>query len=540
MIVAKIQREAEDERAAAHAASVAAVSEMLEDDETEHRQPWGNGQDTRNAQRRTVERPAPEFDAAKWNRLAAEDPDIAAAIASVARYGNYYVADLAASYLAIHDKQYLSRIVSVILAEAEAERSSSANSSSLPFEWEYDTKNSDSGAATRQWAESGESSAHQSNSSSRSDGQNQIAGSFEFVEWAARLWNSGGRQTVGLTVLAAFLVTALGGFADFAYEYSMYRSAQGDVDRLQAYGRQCWICTFKSQSDVEASSLRAQVRIIEEEGRRKQAVAVDEKSFRDAEGNIIRLGTYLQECGICAYADEARQQIARLEKGAADLAQSYQREQAVAVDTTNFLDAQGNVASLEAYLRTCTVCAHADEARQQIARSEDEAAHLEQSRQDEFNRDQRAYFEARDDIGKLIAYLGGCSVCAFKSAAEEQLRQLRKPAQPAEPPRQATWRITNSTGLAIGVLFFSQTRPGHAWPGSNMNWPMPPGKTADYNLACETGENICYGAFAPYRAEFWGVGTYGNQACSNCCFLCDGTVHAINLVLTGNGDDAVE
>ena len=228
-----------------------------------------------------------------------------------------------------------------------------------------------------------------------------------------------------------------------------------------------------------------------------------------------------------------------MQQEAADVAQIQQHEQAVAVDATSFQDAEGNIATLETYLRQCTICAHADAARQQIARLEKEAAALAQSFQEERNRneqanDERAYLEARGNIDKLIGYLGGCFGCAFKSAAEEELRRLQQPAQPAEPPRQVTWRITNSTGLAIGVLFFSQTRPGQAWPGSNMNWPMTPGNTANYNLACETGERICYGAFAPYRSEFWGVGTYGNQACSNCCFLCDGTVHAINLVLSGN------
>jgi len=95
--------------------------------------------------------------------------------------------------------------------------------------------------------------------------------------------------------------------------------------------------------------------------------------------------------------------------------------------------------------------------------------------------------------------------------------------------------MTNYTDFSLGSQFFSQTRAGFRWPGSNMNWPMSPGQSSNYNLGCETGEKICYGAAAPYRTESWGVGAIGNQYCANCCITCDGGVHAFNLVSDGGG-----
>ena len=399
----------------------------------------------------------------------------------------------------------------MILAEAQADRSSPANSSSLQFDRDHANTpsfatNAGGNDRARSPGQQGPSFAREYDLSSRSANQNQNPGSLEFVGRSARPSNSDARRTVELFAVVAFLVASIGTLADVAYEYSTYRSARGDAVRLRAYGHQCWICTFKADGENEANSIETQARVIEDQDRRNQAVALDTTSFQEAQANIAGLEAYLRTCTVCTHADEARRQVARLEMEAA--AQTFRDKQAVALDTTSFQEAQGNIAGLEAYLRTCTVCTHADEARQQVARLEKETTDLEQSRLD--------------------------------ASRKKELRQLRQPAEPAEPPRQVTWRVTNSTGLAIGVSFFSQARPGHAWPDANRNWPMIPGATADYNLACETGERICYGAFAPYRREFWGVGIQGNQACSNCCFSCDGTIHAINLITTENSGGGLE
>ena len=69
VIVAKIQQEAEERRVAAYPAPDAATqnptavgNETLEGGEREHRRFGGTGQDAANANRRTAERLAPQFD----------------------------------------------------------------------------------------------------------------------------------------------------------------------------------------------------------------------------------------------------------------------------------------------------------------------------------------------------------------------------------------------------------------------------------------------------------------------------------------------
>ena len=40
-------------------------------------------------------------------------------------------------------------------------------------------------------------------------------------------------------------------------------------------------------------------------------------------------------------------------------------------------------------------------------------------------------------------------------------------------------------------------------------------------LECETGEQICYGAWARGNSNtYWGVGMNNSQRCSNCCGIC--------------------
>jgi len=60
------------------------------------------------------------YDAAKWKALVEFDSDIAEANKQVAVYGEQYVDQLAAAYLALNEKQYLPSIVQKIVARAQA------------------------------------------------------------------------------------------------------------------------------------------------------------------------------------------------------------------------------------------------------------------------------------------------------------------------------------------------------------------------------------------------------------------------------------
>ena len=280
-------------------------------------------------------------------------------------------------------------------------------------------------------------------------------------------------------------------------DYSMFRAAHDDADRLEAYESQCWICAFKRQAAAEANSVRV-IAAGREELRRRNALSADEeKLFREAQADIGQLESYLSSCEICAFSNLAKAQVTRLKQQAAD------SQAAVSLHAT------------------------------------------------EVAKDEESYPEAHGDIVRLMAYLGSCFRCGFRSNAEIELNELRQKADIAEQariadlqtqgqltpplpqvnvtPREVTWRIINNSGLVIAVQFFSQNQFGHAWPGSNMSWPMATGQTSDYKLTCETGEKICFGISAPFRAKSWGVGGSGTQGCDACCYTCDGALHAVDL-----------
>ena len=470
-IVAKIQRQAEDEpRPGART-----------DPET------ASDAGTANDNERTTPRRDPEFDIARWNELANEDQDIEAAIVAVGRFGSYYAADLAASYQAIDDKRYLRRIVDTIVAEAKADLARSPRPAAASVASAWDGR-----------LETGAQRFDRAASPAQVD-QNPASGEFPSAQAANssnRIRTLGVAHSLALASLVVVLLVLAGTVTMMLYEYSIFRNAQGDADRLQAYENQCRICVFKHQAEAEGTTLNFLAAEREKVRRHDAAVAAEAKDFRESRGDFDELDRYLSVCEICAFADVAKEEMARLKRQTAENEAMRLRDAGIAED-------------------------------------------------------QDKYLRARGDIDRLVVYLGACQDCLFKSAAETELNalrrqadiaeqariaelqrqaQLRLPAAPANvPPRQVTWRIVNNSGLSIAVQFFSQTQFGRAWPGSNMSWPMTTGQTSDYNLACDAGEKICFGISAPFRTESWGVGGSGTQGCADCCYACDGAVHAINL-----------
>lgn len=61
------------------------------------------------------------YDATKWKALVEFDAEIAAAAKKIEMYGQRYVDQLAAAYLALNDKQYLATITEKIAARAQQE-----------------------------------------------------------------------------------------------------------------------------------------------------------------------------------------------------------------------------------------------------------------------------------------------------------------------------------------------------------------------------------------------------------------------------------
>jgi hypothetical protein len=67
----------------------------------------------------TPSTPTAAYDTAKWKALVEFDSDIAAAVQQLEAYGQRYVDQLAAAYLALNDKQYLVTITQKVVARAQ-------------------------------------------------------------------------------------------------------------------------------------------------------------------------------------------------------------------------------------------------------------------------------------------------------------------------------------------------------------------------------------------------------------------------------------
>lgn len=63
----------------------------------------------------------PAYDSAKWKALVEFDAEIEAAVKKVEAYGQKYVDQLAAAYLALNDKQYLTPVTEKIISRAQEE-----------------------------------------------------------------------------------------------------------------------------------------------------------------------------------------------------------------------------------------------------------------------------------------------------------------------------------------------------------------------------------------------------------------------------------
>lgn len=92
------------------------------------------------------------------------------------------------------------------------------------------------------------------------------------------------------------------------------------------------------------------------------------------------------------------------------------------------------------------------------------------------------------------------------------------------------FNIKSSYQYKVQVEFYSQ-RYNRAWPGSGKAYNINDWDTHSYSLNCESGEQICYGAWATGNSNiYWGVGMNDSHTCSNCCAVCDGgTVPTITL-----------
>jgi hypothetical protein len=91
---------------------------------------------------------------------------------------------------------------------------------------------------------------------------------------------------------------------------------------------------------------------------------------------------------------------------------------------------------------------------------------------------------------------------------------------------ETTFDITNSCSQAssVSLRFFDETNGG-VWPSSSTVYTLNDGAEQSYQLKCNKGDNICYGASLSTNANFyWGEGINNGLGCTDCCSSC-GTGH---------------
>lgn len=88
---------------------------------------------------------------------------------------------------------------------------------------------------------------------------------------------------------------------------------------------------------------------------------------------------------------------------------------------------------------------------------------------------------------------------------------------------QFTFRVQSDYPHIVNIAFYSQSRKRFAWPGWDRHWSIKDYDVHRYNLTCQYGEKICYGAWVKGKqTTYWGVGIYSEEGCRGCCYTCNG------------------
>jgi hypothetical protein len=218
------------------------------------------------------------------------------------------------------------------------------------------------------------------------------------------------------------------------------------------------------------------------------------------------LKTYARDNGLALSQYLTTQTARRLISDGQLLADEETREKALAAqEQRTYNSARGNLGLLRAYVNTCRLCAFKSAALDEIKTREEQAA---------ADRERGTYERARGNLDRLRGYLRECRICSFEAAARTEIEDLENP--------KVTFRVKSNHPNAVGVAFYSADNRTRAWPGGDQHYVIKDWDVHDYVLKCEHGEKICYGAWVEGRklSPYWGSGLRGRQNCVGCCFTC--------------------
>jgi len=208
---------------------------------------------------------------------------------------------------------------------------------------------------------------------------------------------SRGTRWLAPALVALLLMIAGGGYTLYsvqqqriANEERLFREAADNLDKMQAYLRDCRACAHKAEAQKRISAL-------EQNAKR---VADENTTYNAARGDFAKLTTYVEKCAACQHAEAAQKEISRL------------RTELSATESAVYAAARGNPERLKAYAENCKLCEFATTARTEIGR-------IAQSRSEEM-----IYRSASGDLRQLKDYLSSCSVCEHRSQANAEIAKL--------------------------------------------------------------------------------------------------------------------
>ena len=115
---------------------------------------------------------------------------------------------------------------------------------------------------------------------------------------------------------------------------------------------------------------------------------------------------------------------------------------------------------------------------------------------------------------------------SYASTAAIVLAAMAMLAPAAAQADEMAFFMKNQTGRAVAVELRSRDRD-QVWPGGDKVYLLDKGAAKSVPVACNAGENICYGAWvAGDDRVTWGVGPDNDHSCSDCCYVCVGKTTA--------------
>lgn len=97
------------------------------------------------------------------------------------------------------------------------------------------------------------------------------------------------------------------------------------------------------------------------------------------------------------------------------------------------------------------------------------------------------------------------------------------------PPNGLTINVKSLDPRRVRLEFYSQNY-SRAWPGGDKSYVLADSEFHEYNISCQQGEKICYGAWREGNANsYWGVGRNDKQSCTGCCMTCGTGSHRYTL-----------